>query len=91
MIYELAGIIGIDPGKYTLRTLIWMAEGKQSADWNRTSHLLALLININRDTKKSRVVKPAELNPFAVKKKEKPDFYISAAQLGKVIGGKKDC
>src|SRR5690606_37357177 len=26
--YQLAGLVGVDPGPHTLRELVWMAEGK---------------------------------------------------------------
>ncbi|GHT30666.1 hypothetical protein FACS1894214_0950 [Planctomycetales bacterium] len=64
-----------------------MAEGKQRADWNRTSHLLALISNVNRDPKKSRAVTPQEVNPYTRQneKMRKPDFYISPGDLAKKL------
>ncbi len=41
-----------------------MARAKQREAWDHTSHVLAVLINANRDHKKSSPVKPEELNPF---------------------------
>jgi len=63
-----------------------MAHGKNRADWAHTSHLIALLININRQ-KGKRVVQPREFNPYAQKRSasSKPDFYITPMQLGKVL------
>jgi hypothetical protein len=46
-----------------------MAEAKSKDNWNHTSALLALMININRDPKKQRAVKPKELNPHEQNKK----------------------
>jgi hypothetical protein len=40
-----------------------MAEAKSRDNWNHTSAVLALIINVNRDPKKQRAVKPKELNP----------------------------
>lgn len=39
------------------------AEHLDRLAWNHTSHILTVLINVNRDPKK-RAVKPAELNPY---------------------------
>jgi hypothetical protein len=61
-----------------------MAQAKNQADWNHTSHLIALLININRQ-KGKRAVQPREFNPYAEKRKSKPDFYITPVQLAKAI------
>jgi hypothetical protein len=42
-----------------------MADGKQRDAWAHTSSLMALLVNINRDPKRGRAVKPDDFNPFA--------------------------
>lgn len=39
-----------------------MAEGRRSDAWERTSFVLAMLINVNRT--KGRPVSPAECNPL---------------------------
>lgn len=39
-----------------------MAEGRRRDAWDRTSHMLALLINLHKT--KGRRVTPAECNPF---------------------------
>jgi hypothetical protein len=52
-----------------LRELLIMAEARSKDNWNHTSTLLALMININRDPKKQRAVKPRELNPHEGKAK----------------------
>ena len=67
-----------------------MAHGKNLADWNRTSHLIALLININREKGKP-AVKPQEFNPYTPKqKKGKADFYITPSQLAKKLKKEKE-
>ena len=45
-----------------------MAEGRDKQCWNHTSHVLALIANVNRDPKKSRAFKPADFNPYAKQK-----------------------
>lgn len=42
-----------------------MAEARQSAAWDRTSLLCALIANASRDPKKGRPYKPADFNPYA--------------------------
>ena len=67
-----------------------MAQTRIQSEWNQTSHLMAVLININRG-KNARVVKPNELNPYAKAQtaKQKPDFYITPGQLAQKIVGKQ--
>jgi len=59
----------VSPEPLTLRELIWMAEGAQRERWQRTSCILALIANANRDPKKGRRFKPADFNPFAPRRK----------------------
>jgi len=42
-----------------------MAEGRVRDEWRRTSVLLALIANTNRDPKKTRAFRPADFDPFA--------------------------
>ena len=51
----------------TLRELCWMAEGRCRDNWAHTSSVMALLANVNRDPKKSRLFKPADFDPYAKK------------------------
>lgn len=55
LIYQLAGYLGLDPGPYSLRQLFWMAEGRRSQEWSRTSTLCALIANVNRDSRRRSV------------------------------------
>ena len=64
MIYELAGIVGLDPGPFTLRELVWMAEGRRRELWDHTASLLALLYNVNRDPRRSRAMRPEDFHPL---------------------------
>lgn len=49
-----------------------MVEGKGRADWARTSALMAMICNVNRDPKKGKASKPADFNPY-IEKNEKDD------------------
>ena len=42
-----------------------MAEGRTEHDWAQTSAVLALIANVHRDPRKTRVFKPADFNPTA--------------------------
>ena len=53
----------MDPAPLTLRELVWMAEAKQTDDWNHTAALLAMLGNIHRDPKKGKAFRPADFHP----------------------------
>lgn len=48
-----------------------MANAKCMDDWDHTSSLLALIFNMNRDSKQQRALKPEELNPYRSAKKKK--------------------
>jgi hypothetical protein len=45
-----------------------MAEAKSQQRWAHTSALLAMLANVHRDPKKSRLFKPADFNPHLRRK-----------------------
>ena len=66
-----------------------MAVGKLRADWQQTSSLLALIINVNRDQKKGRAIQPKDMMPPDLidkqTKNEEPDFYISPVELAQVL------
>ena len=49
VVYELAGVIGVDPGPLTLRELLWMSEARAREAWAHTSAGLALIANVNGD------------------------------------------
>lgn len=42
-----------------------MADGRRREEWVHTSHILAAICNIMRDTRKHGAVSAAKLNPFA--------------------------
>ena len=48
-----------------MRQLLWMAEGSGRSQWAHTSLLCALIANANRPSKKHRVFKPSDFNPYA--------------------------
>jgi hypothetical protein len=65
LIWQTAGVLGVDPGPLTLRELAWMVEARRTDQWNHTASLLALLASIHRDPKKRRApFTPAEFHPL---------------------------
>ena len=42
-----------------------MAEARMRDEWSRTSSLMALIANVNRDPKKTRALKPRDFDPFS--------------------------
>ena len=55
-IWELAGIVGVDPGPLTLRELLWMYAGRRREEWVHTAHLLTLTANCHRGPRRRAFV-----------------------------------
>jgi hypothetical protein len=64
MIWQLAGILGVHPGSFTLRELYEMAQSRQKQDWQHTSNLMALLANL-LTFNRSHTFIAADFDPFA--------------------------
>ena len=63
-----------------------MAEGRGRFEWNKTSSLMALLVNIFRDRKKWKAVKPADFNPYQHHSgREKPHVRVSVAEMKQML------
>ena len=45
-----------------------MVEGRGRFEWNQTSALMALAVNLMCDPKKGKAVSPSDFNPFAPRK-----------------------
>lgn len=54
-----------------------MAEGKQRDAWARTSSLMALIANANRDPKKHRAFRPTDFDPFSLTQAPKQKVDVS--------------
>jgi len=50
-----------------MRELVLMSEGKQKAEWDRTSLVCTILANANRSSK-TKAFKPDDFNPYSAKK-----------------------
>lgn len=42
-----------------------MAEAKGRYDWNQTSSLMALMVNLVRDPRRGKPAAPSDFNPYA--------------------------
>jgi hypothetical protein len=54
-----------------------MAETKQRDEWARTSSLMALFANANRDAKKHRAFRPTDFDPFSQTQAPKQKVDVS--------------
>jgi len=45
-----------------------MAEARGRAEWSRMSSLMALVANVNRDPRRSRVFRPRDFNPYEARR-----------------------
>jgi hypothetical protein len=45
--FHLAGIVGVEPWGFTLRELVWLAEGRQHENWTHTASLMSLWAQIH--------------------------------------------
>lgn len=69
-----------------------MAEGKSKDAWQHTSAILALIANVNRGPKKTKLFKPSDFNP-TLNQSSRPDGIVvdkeNIALLKKMFVG--DC
>jgi hypothetical protein len=77
LIYQAAGVAGVNPGPLTLRELIAMAEGARRERWSRHAELLALIANCHRDPDKQRTPFTAwDFWPFDDPRPEQPKHSV---------------
>jgi hypothetical protein len=80
-VYRLAGALGVDPDRLTLRELYWMAEGRNQQTWNVASAIMALLANCHRDPKK-RPFLPGDFHPMVDRKNRGDVIEVTPETLG---------
>ena len=68
-IWQLAGIVGLDPRPLTLRQLLYMVEGKRANDWQMVSAVMALIFNCHKSNE-TKPREPKDFNPFEYKKEK---------------------
>ncbi len=54
-----------------------MAKNRAEFEWEQTSSLMALIVNLVRNPKKSKVAKPNDFNPYKVKVKPRVQVPLS--------------
>ena len=88
LVYELAGHVGVDPRRLTLRRLMWMAEARSRGRWDHTAHMLAMLANTRFGAKES--LSPRQFHPFYARAEqaEKLSPKESVALLARLFGRK---
>jgi hypothetical protein len=67
-VYEISGVLGINPDPFSLRQLHWMIEGKNSEAWDHTSQLLAMINNCHCD----KAISPYDRHPY----KDEPEVEM---------------
>lgn len=77
--------------------MLWIAEGKQSAEWDRTSQILAMTANVNNDFKANpKGYNPRDYHPYLIgrpkSKEEREDeaFRFHLEQIRNVPEDKFD-
>jgi hypothetical protein len=70
LLWECAGHLGIDPANLTLRELLMMDEARGRAEWSQISTLMALIVNLFRDDRKSQPAKPEDFKPYQMSKRQ---------------------
>lgn len=60
-------MVGIDPGPFTLRDLMAMANARLETEWDRTAMLVAKIHNVNV-RREDQIRDLASLNPFRAPK-----------------------
>jgi len=61
-----------------------MGEARSQVFWNHTSSVLAMLANIHRDAKRSKIYHPSDFNPHA-KKRVQPRTMVGIEALKNVF------
>jgi len=79
VVYQIAGVLGMDPGPFTLRELFWMVRGARIDAWNHTASLLAAVCSgFSSFTKRPQKFAPAQFHPFAGDARESRRFTVGA-------------
>lgn len=72
----------------TLRELEMMANSRGDEEWKRTSTMLAMLYNMNRDPLKSKPAMAEEFNPYSKANRAKPiisDRKLAPDEVAEVL------
>ena len=86
-LYELGGLVGLDPGPFTFWQLVALLKGTQKRDWGTTSAVLSLVHNVNC-TKKSQIKDASYFNPTIDKIQEQKRKAENAPCIDSFLRGK---
>ena len=67
-------MLGVDPGPFTLRQLVWMYRGRQVAEWDRVAMVTAAVLKTMGDYRGGL----SELNPY---RKKRARGFMRPAEL----------
>ena len=59
-----------------------MAEAHGRDEWDRSSALMALLANVNRDAKKGRAFRPSDFDPYTEKDGRRGAIVVDRDNIG---------
>lgn len=59
----MAGVLGVDPGPFSIRELYWMAEGRRTSQWDHTALLAATVLNSRQGITRAHLIAPRRLHP----------------------------
>lgn len=62
-----------------------MADARVDQQWNHTAALLAMLVNVNRDPKKGRAMKPGDFHPGSLKRSQNAPVLKGDLQMLKSV------
>ena len=62
--FNLAGIVGVEPWSFTLRELVWLADGRQHEAWTHTATMLSLWAQIHHDEEAGPAPTMYHFHPF---------------------------
>ena len=69
--WEAAGIVGINPGRVSMRRLLQMTKARQNDLWWHTASVIAVLVNAHRD-RRNLSQPPSDFHPETVAKRRVP-------------------
>jgi len=73
VIAEIAGLLGIDVGPYSLRELLWAVDAKRQEEWGKLGVGVAWIVNSqpNFSSKRRKMIHPDQINPYAKRKRRR--------------------
>ncbi len=92
MIFELAGIVGVEPWSFSFGQLSVMALARLRSEWDRSSALLAMIHNVNC-SRATSMKAPEKFHPFprhSARRRLSPQESVAAIALAFCVKRKGD-